>query len=167
MLSLSESPLILILMGVVGAGKTAVGQLLAAKLHWTFADADDFHPAPNVEKIQRGIPLNDQDRAPWLSALRSAIEEWNARQADVVLACSALKEQYRNELRVGHVQFVYLKGSRELIRNRLRSRHGHFASESILASQFADLEEPQDAIIVSINKSPDAIVAEIIDKLRQ
>jgi len=157
--------LIVILMGVVGAGKTTVGQLLAAKLHWRFADADDFHPATNIEKIGRGIPLTDQDRAPWLSALRAAIEKWNSDDANLVLACSALKKQYRDELRAGAVQYVYLKGGYELILGRLRSRQGHFASESILASQFADLEEPQDAITVDIGQTPGAIVAEIVAKL--
>jgi gluconokinase len=159
--------LVLIVMGVVGSGKTTVGRHLAERLRWAFADADDFHPASNVEKIRLGIPLDDQDRAPWLSALHAAIEQWNADGQNVVLACSALKERYRQELRAGTVKFVYLNGSRELILNRLRSRHGHFASESILASQFADLEEPEDAITVTIDKSPDAIVAEMIDKLRQ
>ena len=154
-------------MGVVGAGKTTLGRLLAEKLRWHFADADDFHPASNVEKIRQGIALDDRDRAPWLSALRAAIEQWNADGQSAVLACSALKERYRQELRAGAVRFVYLKGSRELILGRLRSRHGHFASESILESQFADLEEPPDAITVTIDDSPDVVVAEIIDKLRQ
>ena len=159
--------MVLVVMGVVGSGKTTVGRLLAERLGWRFADADDFHPASNVEKIRHGIPLDDQDRVPWLSALRAAIEQWNADGRNAVLACSALKERYRNELRAGAVRFVYLKGSRELILNRLRSRHGHFASESILASQFADLEEPQDAITVTIDDSPDVVVAEITDKLGQ
>jgi gluconokinase len=157
--------LIVILMGVVGAGKTTVGRLLAEKLHWDFADADDFHSASNVEKIRHGIPLGDQDRGPWLLALHNAIAEWNRRRKNMVLACSALKEQYRNELRVGRVQFVYLKGSREVILNRLRSRHGHFASESILDSQFADLEEPKDAVVARVDNSPEAIADEIIAKL--
>lgn len=158
-----ERLLVIIVMGVVGSGKTTVGRLLAQRLGWRFADADDFHPASNIEKIRQGIPLNDQDRAPWLSALRAAIEQWNADGLNAVLACSALKERYRNDLRAGTVRFVYLKGSRELILDRLRCRHGHFASETILDSQFGDLEEPQDAITIAINDSPDAVVAEIID----
>ena len=165
--SLSGAALVLVVMGVVGSGKTTVGRLLAGRLGWRFADADDFHPALNVEKIRHGIALDDRDRAPWLSALRTAIEQWNADGQNAVLACSALKERYRNELRAGAVRFVYLKGSLELILDRLRSRHGHFASEAILESQFADLEEPQDAITVTIDDPPDAVVAEIIDKLRQ
>ena len=153
-------------MGVVGAGKTTVGSLLAQKLGWCFADADDFHPAANVEKIRNGIPLDDTDRAPWLGALRNAILHWNAEGQDAVLACSALKRKYRDELRVDGVQFVYLKGDFELIEQRLRSRIGHFASESILRSQFEDLERPTDAITVEIDKAPDAIVGEIISRLK-
>jgi gluconokinase len=161
-----QKRVILILMGVVGAGKTTVGSLLAQKLGWQFADADDFHPAANVEKISHGIPLDDSDRGPWLAALRNAILRWNAQGQNVVLACSALKRKYRDELRVEGVQFVYLKADYELIEQRLRTRQGHFASESILKSQFADLEKPDDAITVEIDKAPAEIVAEIIKKLK-
>jgi gluconokinase len=154
-------------MGVVGAGKTTVGQLLAQKLGWHFADADDFHTAANVEKIRKGIALTDADRAPWLAALREAIIHWNAHNDNVVLACSALKRAYRDELRAGGVKFVYLKGSRELVLGRLRARHGHFATESILDTQLEDLEEPEDAITVSIDRTPDAIVAEIIAQVKR
>jgi gluconokinase len=158
--------MILVVMGVVGAGKTTVGSLLAQKLGWQFADADDFHPAANVEKIRRGIPLDDSDRAPWLAALRNAMLHWNAERQDAVLACSALKRKYREELRVDGVRFVYLKGDLELIERRLRTRTGHFASDSILKSQFEDLEKPDDAITVEIDRSPEAIVSEIIAKLK-
>jgi gluconokinase len=159
--------MVIILMGVVGAGKTTVGRLLAEKLKCRFADADDFHPPSNVEKIRKGVALNDNDRAPWLRALRQAIDGWSMTGENVVLACSALKQKYRDELCVGQVRFVYLKGSRELILSRLRVRHGHFASESILDSQFADLEEPRDAVAVTVDNAPEAIADEIIDKLRQ
>ena len=157
--------MILIVMGVVGSGKTTVGTLLAQKFGWQFADADDFHPRENVEKISHGIALNDSDRAPWLAALRDAISRWNDEGKNVVLACSALKRSYRDELHAGQVRFVYLKGSYELLLQRLRSRHGHFASETILKSQLEDLEEPDDAITVEIDKSPEEITAEIIRKL--
>ena len=153
-------------MGVVGVGKTTVGELLARKLGWRFADADEFHSHENVEKIRRGVPLTDADRGPWLEALHRAIEEWNARGQNVVLACSALKHAYRDKLRAAGVQFVYLKGSRELILSRLRTRQGHFATESILTSQLADLEEPTHATTVEVDQTPEAIVAEIIDKLK-
>jgi len=153
-------------MGVVGAGKTTIGMLLAQKLGWEFADADDFHPKQNIEKISQGIPLTDSDRAPWLAALHQAIERWNAEGRNVVLACSALKQSYRNELRVGPVRFVYLKGDYDLLSRRLGSRHGHFATESILKSQLADLEEPEEAMTVTVDKSSDEIVSEIIRKLK-
>lgn len=153
-------------MGVVGAGKTTVGNLLAQRLNWRFADADDFHPAANVEKIRRGIPLDDSDRAPWLAALRDAILRWNAEGQNAVLACSALKRKYRDELSAEGVRFVYLKGDYDLIEQRLHARRGHFASDSILKSQFEDLEQPDDAITVDIDKKPEAIVSEIIDKLK-
>jgi gluconokinase len=158
--------MIVIVMGVVGSGKTTVGRLLAEQLGWGFADADDFHSASNVEKIRRGIALDDDDRRPWLGSLRAAINGWIAEKRNFVLACSALKRSYRRELSVGpDVQFVYLKGSAELIAQRLRSRHGHFAGEQILASQFADLEEPEDAVTVEIAMTPEQIVSEIREKL--
>lgn len=153
-------------MGVVGAGKTTVGNLLAQKLGWIFADADDFHPAANIEKMSRGVPLDDSDRAPWLKALHDSILRWNAKRNSAVLACSALKRKYRDELRAPGVQFVYLQGNPELIRERLHSRRGHFATDSILQSQFADLEAPADAINVSIDQTPEAIVDEIVRELR-
>jgi gluconokinase len=158
--------MIVIVMGVVGAGKTTVGRLLAEQLGWRFADADDFHPPSNVEKIRQGISLNDDDRKPWLDSLRTAITQWIAEHRNVVLACSALKRSYRRELAVGpEVRFVYLKGSAQLIADRLRARQGHFAGEQILASQFADLEEPEAALTVEIASPPQQIVAEIRKKL--
>jgi gluconokinase len=158
--------MIVIIMGVVGAGKTTIGSLLASELGWQFADADDFHPQPNVAKINNGIPLTDEDREPWLNGLREAIINWIAANNSVVLACSALKRTYRAKLSVGpQVRFVYLKGSGALIANRLRGRHGHFAGESILASQLADLEEPEVAIKVDIEAAPKQIVSQIRRKL--
>ena len=158
--------MVLIVMGVVGSGKTTIGSLLAEKLGWEFADADHFHPPENIHKISQGIALTDVDRAPWLAALRNAIERWHAKGKNVVLACSALKQAYRQELRFGTAKFVYLKGDPQLISQRLHARRGHFASDSILESQFADLEEPQDAVVVHIAQTPEAIAAEIIDKLK-
>jgi gluconokinase len=158
--------MIVIVMGVVGAGKTTVGRLLAEQLGWEFADADDFHPPSNVDKIRRGISLTDDDREPWLAQLRTAIQQWITENRNVVLACSALKRAYRNELEAGpEVRFMYLKGTPELIADRLRSRQGHFAGEQILASQFADLEEPETATTVEIVSTPEQIVTEIREKL--
>jgi gluconokinase len=159
-------PVIVVVMGVTGSGKTTIGVLLAQRLAWEFVDADSFHSPENVEKIRRGIPLDDADRAPWLRALRDAMEGWVAQHKSVVLACSALKGSYRDELCIaGETRFVYLKGSYDLIYQRLRHRHGHFASEAILASQFAALEEPDDAITVDVDHSEDEIVAEIVRQL--
>jgi gluconokinase len=158
--------MIVIVMGVVGAGKTTIGRLLAQQLDWRFADADDFHPAANVEKIRHGTALSDADRQPWLQRLREAITDWIAEGLNVVLACSALKQSYRRELEVGpQVRFVYLKGSADLIADRLRARQGHFANEQILASQFTDLEEPKEAVTVEITLPPPRIVAEVREKL--
>lgn len=154
--------MIVIVMGVVGAGKTTIGKLLASELGWQFADADDFHPASNVEKISHGIPLTDQDREPWLDRLRAAIVTWIADGQSTVLACSALKRRYRAKLQVDpQVRFVYLKGSAHLIAERLSARHGHFAGESILASQLADLEEPEGAVRVAISGTPEHITDQI------
>lgn len=154
--------MIVIVMGVVGAGKTTVGKLLAEQLDWEFADADDYHPASNVDKIHRGIPLNDADRAPWLNRLSQEITVWIAAKHNVVLACSALKRGYRAKLTLGpEVKFVYLKGSAALIGKRLRSRREHFAGESILESQLHDLEEPSNALQVDVTRTPPEIVADI------
>ena len=153
-------------MGVTGSGKTTIGVLLAQRLGWEFADADSFHSPANVEKMRQGIALDDADRAPWLRALHDAMEGWAAEHKNVVLACSALKRSYRDELCVpGETRFVYLKGSYDLIYRRLKQRHGHFASETILASQFAALEEPDDAITIDIDQTEDEIVAEIVRQL--
>jgi gluconokinase len=153
---------IVVIMGVTGSGKTTVGTVLAQQLGWEFADADDFHSPANVAKMKAGIPLDDADRAPWLASLRQAIEQWIAKRQNVVLACSALKKNYRDELAVDReVRFVYLKGSYDLIYQRLKQRHGHFASEKILAGQFADLQEPDDALTVKIDQPVEEIVAEI------
>jgi gluconokinase len=158
--------MVVIVMGVVGAGKTTVGRLLAEELGWDFADADDFHPASNIEKIRQGIPLTDADRQPWLDRLRTAIATWLKDGRSVALACSALKQSYRQQLEVGpEVQFVYLKGTASLIAERLRARKGHFADEHILDSQLADLEEPKSAVTVEISSTPQEIVATIRQKL--
>jgi gluconokinase len=153
---------IIVVMGVTGSGKTTVGTLLAARLAWLFADADDFHSAANKEKMHKGIPLTDADRLPWLAAMHEQIAKWIASNQNAVLACSALKRSYRQQLWTGpEAKYVYLRGSYELIAGRLRTRKGHFADEHILAGQFADLEEPSDALVVDINATPEEIVAEI------
>jgi gluconokinase len=154
--------MIVIVMGTTGSGKTTIGTLLAKRQGWEFVDADDFHPPANVEKMKHGIPLTDADREPWLKALHDRIVEWNTEARNVVLACSALKKSYRDELRASpDVKFVYLKGSYELFSQRVLARKGHFAKQDLLASQFATLEEPTDAITVDAAPSPEQIVAEV------
>jgi gluconokinase len=158
--------MVIVVMGPTGSGKTTIGSLLAQQLGWDFVDADQFHSAANKEKMHQGIPLTDADRAPWLAAIHQQIEQWIAEKRNVVLACSALKQSYRDLLwRSGDIKLVYLKGSYELIAQRLLTRHGHFADEHILAGQFADLEEPADAITVDISAPPEKIVEEICRRL--
>ena len=158
--------MVIVLMGVTGSGKTTVGRELARELGWRFYDADDFHPAANVEKMSRGIPLDDRDREPWLDALRELVSVCLARGESAVLACSALKERYREYLLVDDdVKLVYLKGDEEVIRERLANRQGHFMKASLLDSQFAALEEPERALRVDVASTPKEIIKTIRDGL--
>lgn len=154
--------MIILIMGTTASGKTTIGRMLAGRLGWDFADADDFHPPANVAKMSQGIPLTDADRAPWLQALHDKIVAWDAESRNVVLACSALKKAYRDQLLVGSlVTLVYLKGSYELFSQRVQARQGHFAKIDILAGQFSDLEEPTEAITVDARLSPQGLVDEV------
>jgi len=149
-------------MGPAGSGKTTIGELLASQLGWSFVDGDTFHSPANIEKMSRGVPLDDSDRIPWLNSIREAMLRWDALHQNIVLTCSALKRSYRDLLQINsNVKLVYLKGTYDLLRERLRSRKGHYATEQLLASQFADLEEPADAITIDVARSPEEIVSEI------
>jgi gluconokinase len=154
--------MIIILTGVSGSGKTTIGRLLARDLGWDFYDADDYHPPENIAKMASGIPLTDEDRQPWLQALHALILDRIQQNEQAVIACSALKEIYRSRLHINHiVQFVYLVGSFELIKERLMSRQRHFMTTDLLASQFAALEEPQDVLAIDISATPEEIVSAI------
>ena len=163
-------PSVLIVMGVSGSGKSTIGSLLAGRLQWEFEDGDWFHPAANVDKMHKGVPLTDADRAPWLRAIRAWIDATQAAGRHAVIACSALKRRYRQAL-IGDpvaVRLVYLKGSEELIARRIATRHEHFMPPSLLHSQFAALEEPgpdENPIIISIEPRPSEIVAHILSAL--
>jgi carbohydrate kinase, thermoresistant glucokinase family len=157
----------LIVMGVSGSGKSTIGKALADALGWPFYDGDDFHPQANVEKMSKGIPLTDADRAGWLDSLAELIRTSLQENRPGVLACSALKQRYRDQLCVdaAQVKFIYLKGSYELIKARMQARPGHYMKPGMLDSQFAALEEPSDAITVSIESEPAAIIAEVRQQL--
>jgi len=157
----------IILMGVSGSGKTSVGKVLAEHLKWDFYDADDFHPPENVAKMAIGIPLDDSDRAPWLAALHDLISSSLKQNKSGVLACSALKERYRQQLMNGSdgVQLVYLKGSYDLIWSRMETRSDHYMKPQMLHSQFDALEEPSNALTVDISLSVEEIVQFVIQQI--
>lgn len=139
-------PCILLVTGVSGSGKSTVGRLLARRLSWQYAEADDFHPAANLAKMAAGHPLTDADRQPWLAAIGAWIDQATAEGRPAVVSCSALKRAYREQLRGGrpNVRLIYLDAGRETIRARLATRRGHFFPATLVDSQFADLEPPAD-----------------------
>jgi gluconokinase len=161
--------MVIIVWGVSGVGKSTVGELLARDLRWKFYEADNFHPAKNVEKMKAGIPLTDEDRRPWLDSLRQLIERCLDAKENAVLACSALKKAYRDRLRVtGEVRFVFLRASRARIAEQLQRRRGHFMPATLLDSQFIDLEEPmadEHALTVDVEGSPRDVTSLIKTKL--
>jgi gluconokinase len=158
--------MVILVMGTTGAGKTTVGKLIAQRLRWTFLDADDFHPPANIEKMKHGIPLTDADRGPWLANIHSSLLQLAEEGKNTVLACSALKQTYRDALSAGlDLRIVYLRGAYEEMRKHILARHGHFAGESILAGQFADLEAPTDALTLDVAGTPDEIAKQAIENL--
>jgi gluconokinase len=160
--------MIVVLMGVSGSGKTAVGELLALALRWRFLDADDHHPAANVEKMRAGTPLTDADRWPWLDRLNQLLREHQAAGQDVILACSALRQVYRERLARGlrDVRWVHLKGSFEQIASRLAARKHRYMPASLLRSQFDTLEDPTDALEVDISDPPELLAQRIAEGLK-
>lgn len=161
--------MIILLMGVAGSGKTTIGRKLAEQLGWSFHDADEFHPRSNIAKMSAGIPLDDVDRAPWLAAIREHIDQCAARGVSAVVTCSALKEKYRALLLRGaaDVRLVHLVGSFTLINERMRTRKGHFMKPEMLRSQFDALETPADAVTVDVAPPPEAVAAEIRERLKR
>ena len=159
--------MIVVLMGVSGCGKTAVGQVLARELGWSFLDADDYHPAANVEKMRSGRPLTDEDRWPWLDRLNELMHAHDEKDENVVLGCSALKQVYRDRLSkaLTDVRWVHLKGSFELITTRLQQRKHRYMPASLLQSQFNTLEEPRDALTLEIFDPPELLARRIRDDL--
>jgi gluconokinase len=148
-------------MGVTGVGKTTVGRLLAEQTGWPLYDADDYHSTANVEKMRAGIPLTDEDRWPWLDRLNALLRAADARGESAILACSALKQRYRDRLQQGlaGVRWVHLQGDMELIRSRLGQRKGHYMNPALLQSQFDALEAPSDALIINVDDEP-AVLAQ-------
>jgi gluconokinase len=163
-MNIVERPTALIFMGVSGTGKSTVAALFAQKTGAAFYEGDDFHPPANVAKMRAGIPLTDADRAPWLAALREVIARALAAGVFSVLTCSALKASYRDALAAGdpRVVFVHLTGPPALIAARLKKRHDHFMPATMLESQLATLEPPANALVFSCEKSPERIVAELL-----
>jgi gluconokinase len=157
----------IIVMGVSGCGKTTIGKLLAEKTGCDFYDGDDYHPPENIAKMAAGIPLSDEDRLVWLKALAAIIQIENRQGKNGVIACSALKEKYRELLRVNgaEVQFVYLKGSYDLIYARMQTRDRHYMKPAMLKSQFEALEEPVDALVEDITQTPEKILDNIVEQL--
>jgi gluconokinase len=163
-------PAAIIVMGVSGSGKSTIGALLAEALGWPFADADGFHPAANVAKMAAGQPLTDADRWPWLDAIAAHIGASRTAGQPVVVACSALRRAYRERLRAGHSDliFLHLAGAPAVIAERQAARQGHFMPPSLMASQFATLEDPAaeaDAVTVSVSASPHEVVAAALEQL--
>ena len=157
-----RTDVVIVITGVTGSGKTTIGKLLATELQWKFYEGDDFHPLVNIEKLRRGVALDDQDRLPWLLAIRYTIRAAIDRGENAVIACSALKESYRRMLRISpEVILIHLEANPELIENRLKHRTGHFMNPALVRSQFQTLEEPEAALQIDARMRPGEIVGAI------
>ena len=162
-----KQPLAIIIMGVSGCGKTTVGKLLSERTGIEFFDGDDFHSPANKQKMANGLPLNDDDRAGWLTRLADLLKDRLSQGKNTILACSSLKQKYRDILNTqpGNVCFVYLKGSYDDIYKRMRTRSDHYMKAGMLKSQFETLEEPADALIVDITLTPKQKIDLILQRL--
>jgi gluconokinase len=158
----------MVVMGVTGSGKTTIGNLLAARTGWQFADADDYHSAANKQKMHAGIPLTDEDRVPWLAALHDLLMKWHEHSQSGILACSALKQSYRETLsqQIPESKFIFLDASREVLQEHLANRSGHYMNPDLLDSQLQTLEIPSDAIRVSVAGDPQTTVNAILAELK-
>jgi gluconokinase len=161
--------MIVVVMGVSGSGKTTIGKLLAERMGWIFADADDYFPLSYKQKMAAGHPLTDEDRAPWLLALNGLLRRWDAERSNGVLACSALKAKYHEVLESGvpltHIQFIFLDGPKELIARRLATRKHEYMNPMLLDSQLATLERPTDAFRIVNDRSPEEIVDQLLENV--
>jgi gluconokinase len=166
----ADGPPVLLVTGVSGSGKSTIGPLLAARLGWTYAEADAFHPARNIAKMAAGHPLDDADRAPWLDAIGAWIDETTRAGRPAVVSCSALKRAYRDKLRNGrpNVRLIYLDADYRIVGGRLAAREGHFFPARLLTTQFDDLERPQPdehALVVGVDATPRQIVDRLLEGL--
>jgi gluconokinase len=161
--------MIVVVMGVSGSGKTTIGKLLAERMEWTFADADDFFSPDSKQKMAAGRPLTDEDRTPWLQALNSLLRQWDEERSNGVLACSALKAKYHETLEAGiaptHIQFIFLDGAKELIAKRLATRKHEYMNPMLLDSQLATLERPTDAFRIVNDRPPEEIVDHLLENV--
>lgn len=159
--------MIVVIMGVSGCGKTTVGRRLAQRLDWKYYEGDAFHPVENIQKMSKGIALTDDDRLPWLASIKKVIDQCCEGGSDAIVACSALRRDYRFYLaaNIPEIRFVYLKGEFSIIRERMKSREGHYMKAGLLESQFASLEEPDDAMVIDIGESPKEIVSRVVREM--
>ncbi|TKB06824.1 gluconokinase [Desulforhopalus sp. IMCC35007] len=164
----SGNPTAIILIGPMGCGKTTIGKLLKEQTGWQFMDADDYHPQANIDKMAAGLALNDEDRHPWLLRLRAMIDKSIIRKTPIILACSALKQSYRETLGIDQQKIVsvYLKGDPDLLASRIGNRSHQYMNKGLLDSQLATMEEPDGGLTVDIGTTPESIVSEIITTIQ-
>ncbi|HEY4300846.1 MAG TPA: gluconokinase [Candidatus Didemnitutus sp.] len=163
---MAPPPVIVLIMGVSGSGKSTVGRMVADKLGWPYFEADDFHSAANKSKMARGLPLDDADRAPWLASIRARMDECRKASQSAIFTCSALKEKYRSVLGGDTIILVHLTGDLATILQRVGQRQGHYMKSDLVRSQFEALEPPANALVCDISHSPEEIVETIVERIR-